>query len=485
MKYCLALMAIAVMYHTTAEAQNEIDALRYSQTTFGGSGRVLGMGGAFGALGGDVSSMQINPAGIGIFRKSEVSLTPAFHQFNATSVYEGYTKATDKSNLNFSSAGAVFTNIDKSKEFGWIATNFGFAYNRIDNYHVELEAEGPNAYSSLLDTYLNKVNDGAGITPELMADEYPLTAYMAFYTYLLDTIPGDPTHYFSQIPYAGILQNRKLTSNGSHSETQLSFGANHSNKFYIGATIGFPRFRYTEMLDYSEKDHKDTIPAFTSFNIGQELYSTGQGMNGKFGIIYRPHDMVRLGLAYQTPTLYTINEEFYYTVEALYDNGFNPDSTVAGLFKYSIRTPSRTTASVGLVVYKAGLINVDVEQVNYGGAKLSSSVYGFDSENKNVKDKYQSATNIRVGTEWRINPFRLRAGYAYYGNPFKPDVANNGSHESISLGGGIRGNGYYLDLAYVFTQSQSNTYFYKLDGLSPVEQHMRSHIFAVTVGFRY
>ena len=61
-----------------AEAQNEIQALRYSQYTLFGTARYQGMGGAMDALGGDFSAASVNPAGLGIYRKSEASFTPSF-----------------------------------------------------------------------------------------------------------------------------------------------------------------------------------------------------------------------------------------------------------------------------------------------------------------------------------------------------------------------------------------------------------------------
>ena len=60
--------------HQTTNAQNELDALRYSNTGTGGTARSYAMANAFGALGADLSAFHINPAGLGLYRKSEVSI---------------------------------------------------------------------------------------------------------------------------------------------------------------------------------------------------------------------------------------------------------------------------------------------------------------------------------------------------------------------------------------------------------------------------
>ncbi|MCB0429508.1 MAG: hypothetical protein H6585_02470 [Flavobacteriales bacterium] len=476
------LMACATL---PATAQNEVDALRYSQSTFGGTARTLGMGGAFGALGGDISSMYINPAGIAVFRKSEFTFTPAFHQYQSTSVFNGTPAFDGKSNFNFSNAGIVFTNRDENKNYGWISTHFGLAYHRVDNYHRAVDAAGVNAKNSLLDTFLENANANGGMTPEELADNYPGSAYLAYYTYLIDTLPGDPYHYYSQIPYAGVMQRRTVESKGSNSETLLSFGANYENRLYVGASIGFAHVRYREIFSYSESDYKDTIPAFTRFEIGQDLQTDGQGINAKVGVIARPHDAIRVGLSYQSPTWFGMNDEYFYSLSAVYDNGFSPDTSLGGLFNYNLKTPSRTTASMAFIIGKAGLVSADYEMVNYGRAKLSSDPYPFDDENGHIASKHTQAANLRVGTEWRLNPFRFRAGYAHYGNPFSNQVNNDGSRESMTLGAGYRGDGYYVDVAYVYTQSSPNIFFYDPTLVDPASQHLRSHIIAVTVGFRY
>ena len=113
--------------------QNEVDALRYSQTFIGGTARSVSMGGAFGSLGGDYSSIVINPAALGIYRSSEFTITPAFY-FDQTSANFINSKNNDiKYNFNLNNLGLIGAYSSDETE-GWIGAGCSFGYNRLNNF---------------------------------------------------------------------------------------------------------------------------------------------------------------------------------------------------------------------------------------------------------------------------------------------------------------------------------------------------------------
>ena len=222
-------------------AQNEIDALRYSNITFGGTARYIGIGGAFGAIGGDFSSLSTNPAGLGVFRTSEFSFSPSIYTSKSSSKYFEETKEDIKYNFNLGNIGFVSSyKLRKAHEEGpgWEFINFGFGINRYANFNNRILLEGDNLSSSLITDYLNRAN--GRLIDELGAFDTEL----AYNAYLIDPIDS-LGNYSSAIPVnGGVRQSKSITTSGSINEMVISLGGNYNDQFYIGGTIGFPFIRY-------------------------------------------------------------------------------------------------------------------------------------------------------------------------------------------------------------------------------------------------
>lgn len=480
-----SVLAIALSAATLSSvAQNEIDALRYSQLTFGGTARFVSMGGAFGALGADLSGLSFNPAGVAMYRKSELSFTPAIYSQSTSSDYNGTTSLDNKFNFNFGNAGFVLTNkIREDGSIGWINTNFAFGYNRTANFHNRTSISGSNSASSLLDVFVN----GANGLPS--SDLDPFSSALAFNLYLIDTVPGSPTSYFSAIPAGTKMEQRKsIEATGSMGETYFSFGGNYSNRLYLGATIGLPHLRYDEESTHQEIDTDDTISGFQSFSYGSSLSTRGNGFNVKLGMMYRITDWFRIGGAVHTPSFFAMSDEYGNTIRRVDDNDAVVEPTTkepSGSYDYRLTTPMKLMGSMGFIVAKKAVIGLDYERVDYASASLNSSPNVFIDENTAVRAKYKAANNIRAGVEWRLDPFSLRAGYALYGNPYSSGVNIDASRSSYSGGFGIREKAYFIDFAYVYTKSAENYYLYDASLVNPAKNTMASSGFLVTLGFRY
>ncbi|MBE0640623.1 MAG: outer membrane protein transport protein [Bacteroidales bacterium] len=462
------------------QAQNEVDALRYSQLNFGGTARFNALAGAFGALGADFSTLSVNPAGIGVYQTSEFSFTPSLYVGNTESSYLGKTGEDLKYNFNLGNAGMVFVMPmgPAANASGWKNLQFGLGINRHNNYNSRMLVEGFNAQGSMLDAYVNYAN---GMAPdELNAFDTRL----AFNTWLLDTL-GSETNYFSAVPGGNVTQRKSVTSDGSLNEFVLSMGANYSDRFYLGASLGFPFIRYYESSVYSERDYDGLVDDFNEFNVYDNLEVHGSGVNFKLGMIFRATDWLRLGAALHTPTFFDMQEEYSTTMNSSFDNGDSyEDSSPEGRFDYTLETPMRAIGSVAIVLGKLGLISADYEFVDYSSARLRSDTYKYFDENDAIRNSYTATGNLRVGTEWKLDNFSLRGGVALHGSPYESSI-NDGERTSYTFGFGLREKSYFVDFAYVRSGINEDYYLYDPALSSAVANKHNQNSYMMTLGFRF
>ncbi|MCG3166711.1 MAG: hypothetical protein POELPBGB_02491 [Bacteroidia bacterium] len=476
---------ILALISLTATAQNETDALRYSQTSPTGTARFAALGGAFGALGGDFTTLSFNPAGIAFYRSSELSFTPSIYNSTSTSDYIGTRTKDNKLNFNFGNLGAVFTRV-RNKEgstYGWLNFNFGIGYNRLNSFQNRVSIEGRNFEHSIADAFASQAY---GTHYDDLQNTNPFDANLAWYTYIIDTASGATSVYNTPMGNYGQIQKLQATTRGSLGETVFSFGANYSNRLYLGATIGIPNVRYTHEKVYEEIDDLDTIQQFTSMKYTETLKTSGNGFNLKLGVIYRIADWVRIGAAFHTPTYLRLTDNWISSMNStIYNQDFFAESPT-GTFQYTLTTPLKAIGSVGFIIGKAGLISADYEYVNYSTAKLNSSSYNFSTENKNVNNNYHGTGNIRIGTEWRYKIFSARAGYSIFGSPYSKAFKIDNS--TASIGAGLRTKGFFMDAAYLLNFSQKNRYnLYVLNETTAASSEVNNIAgsFMLTVGFRY
>src|SRR6218665_3622048 len=337
-------IGIGMLCSFVSMSQNDVDALRYSQLTFGGTARFASMGGSMGALGGDISSLSFNPAGIAVFRKTELSITPSVYAAKTTSDYNGTSAFDRKLNFNLGNIGIVVTaKLKEEKSKGWQTLNFGLGYNRTNNFHNRMSIQGYNTQSSMLDVFVANANGN---------DYYDFDQFstgLAWQAYLIN--PADTNGsltYNHVIPNYGELQKKSVESKGSMGETVFSFGGNYKDKLLLGASIGYVNVRYEEESTYEEIDEADSIQYFKSFAYGQSLESTGKGVNFKLYMIVKPTDWLRLGAAIHTPTAISMHDVYKNTIKSDLEDGYTYDTSSAeGRFDYRITTPFRAIGSIG------------------------------------------------------------------------------------------------------------------------------------------
>ncbi len=476
-------------------AQYAEDALRYSQIYYQGTARSMAVGGAFGALGGDFSTLSTNPGGIGIYRTSEILGTLSFTPRKVTSLYNGTVADNNSFVMSFNNFGYVNAKRIGRGGKGWKYFQFALGMNRLNNFNTNTFTQGINNKSSRIDAYLDEALDyldGGG-------DLDNLTSYDPFYigpaweTYLLDTLTFDGTTYLvSPVPPGGLMQSQAVETHGSTNEWFVSAGANFNDILYIGATLGLPYTRYLRTTTYFETDIADTIATFDNWSVTEDLYTRGMGVNFKIGAIVRPVDWLRIGAAFHTPTYYwgmrdtwstyTTSDVFALSTDAWVTPDFDNYASVIGEYKYKLTTPMRIIGDLGIVIKKIGFISGEYEYVNYTSAKFKANDYDFYNENQDIKTYFKATHNFRVGTEWRVSRISFRGGYALYASPYKNNL-NDGSRQSYSGGLGYRGDNFALDVAYVYSKSSEDYYLYIYDDMNPVKNKLSESSIVLT--FKY
>jgi hypothetical protein len=482
-KVALSLLT-AIILGFSAMAQNELDALRFSMTDPGSTARFVAMGGAFGALGGDFSTLSLNPAGLGVYRSSEFTLTPSLSYHNVESGYFGNIEEDMKYSFYLGNVGLVFSMpLGKGAENpGWKYFNLGFGLNRHNNFNNRWMAEGFNNQNSLMTSMLEKAIQQGSVDN---LDDF--STGLAWDTYLLDMFDGQ---FFVDMPDGNVLQRMETNSSGSMQEFVLSAGANYNDVFYVGATVGIPSVRFEQERIYRETDDDGYNDVFNSLTYTNWHETSGNGFNVKVGAIVRLFDMLRLGAAVHTPTFYKLEDT--YTSSMRSDLNLDYDTKYAtsprGRFEYELNTPLKAIGSVGLVLGEAGILSLDYEYVDYTSARLRSRDYSFSDENRAIRNNFNAQHNIRLGGEIRLNPISLRAGYGYYSNPYLENI-DNAQRSVLSAGFGIRDRRYFLDFGYSYSFFSEAFEPYVVEWYTPnspvVTRDFSASTFRVTLGWRF
>jgi hypothetical protein len=453
----------------------------------------MGLSGAFGSLGADVTTMSTNPAGIGLFKSSEFSITPAVHTGNVESMFNGSLGSDSRSVFHLGNVGMVLSSKSKTdpKKPGWRYVNFATGLNRVNDFNFRYDMYGTNSGNSLLDTYVESANDT--YFQDIEEDpfgEYAFDLNLAWWTYLLDFAdPVTVDQYRSPIPLGvSKLQRKSIETRGSMNEYLFSMGANYNDRLYLGMSFGIPFIRYYESSIYTESDIEGSDLKY--FDRYDDLETRGSGFNFKLGFIYRASDWFRLGASFHSPSWFGNMKDYYTTtmVSEFYTPDANGDTryvenSPSGYYEYNLNTPYRVQGSMAFIIGNVGLVSADYEFADYASARMDAYDYNFNTENAAIKNSYTGAHHIRVGTEWRYNIFSFRAGAKYFTSPYKNDI-NDGSKLGFSGGLGLRQDWFFMDLAYSYSKMEEDYYFYNTAEFSsgPVLNKTLTHNVLLTVG---
>lgn len=436
------------------------DAYRFSRVVPAGSARIIGAGGTQWSLGGDVSNIAGNPAGLGFFRSSEASLTLGYNSWNVDTRYLGQNGNYNTTNFslpNLSYVGANPKGPMETKPFKGGA--WGFSFQRIANFNTEFGYfSNEIGESSIIDFYLQ---DAFGIR-ENQIENRGLTG-LAYQTYQINPVTADsegnpilnPDTYDSFVlgfPF----QDENVRQEGSANQVSFGYGANFHHKFFVGGSLGIRTLNFSSFKVYNEEFVDQPL---INSSLRESLFINGTGVNINLGMIYKPIDQLNLGFVFQSPTWFALNEEYEAGMTANYDNFyFEPEDVTLGreealtdviISNYGLNTPLKVGAGATFFFGKSGFISADVDYVDYSTARLNSQDFDEGPDNQVIRDIYTSTFNYRLGGEARFNMFRIRAGYSLLGDPFTNSTGFDQSTQIISGGIGLKLNNFSIDFALV------------------------------------
>lgn len=464
-----AIIFVACSSSYIAFAQDESDALRYSTISSQGTARSMGFGNALGSIGGDFSGLSVNPAGIGIYRKSELTFTPSLKLNSTSSDYMN--QSTDDNNTRFTvnNLGAVFTNTAKGKRYkksDWKSISFGVGINRIADFNRNYSYQGTNNTSSISLTYeLDALNYPADINNTVTL------AGLGYESFLLDTSAA-LGGYETVVPFtSGIRQTNSVEERGGITDISFTIGGNYKEKLMLGATLGIPSLRYRKTMTFEEFDESgNNNNDFDFLTHGETTDTRGTGVNLKLGAIYKLSPEFRIGAAFHTPTYFSLtdvknryvisNTENFKQSLGYFDGPITRVDGPTNEYQYSMTTPWRGVISAAAIIAKRGFITVDYEYVNYKSARLHLDDLDANYEtsvNNGIKNMYKGASNLRIGGEVNLDLLMLRLGFGYYGNPYQ-NSSMNAERMDVSAGIGFNFDNWRVDIGYVrsmYTQDES------------------------------
>lgn len=477
MKKLTTILIAIVAFGFSAYSQNGQDALRFSQNYYGTTARSMALGGAFGALGADFAAVSINPAGVGVYRKSEFTLSPSFGNNTSMSSFQGSKLEDFNYDFGLGNMGLIGA-FSTGNESGWKSVNIGFGYNKLNDFDRITAIKSVNQTSSMLDQYVADANGGY----------MPNATDLAIRTGLVYQIngEGDWMNDFAGSDY-GQLQRHSVDESGSIGEYVFTTGANYNDMIYIGGSVNVSSIRYRQQTTHEELEVPEDISYLNSFTYQQDLEISGSGVNFKGGVILKPVSWLRLGAAVHSPTFYSLHDSYTSRMEADLTIDTESPQTASGEYDYELYTPPKLIGSAAVILAKFALISFDYERIDYAKSKLrgGGDGYTFSAENEDIQLMYKMANNYRLGTELRFGALSVRGGYAYYDSPYETNQLNaDADYQAVSAGFGINNNSFYIDFGFSHYFGTEEYVLYQSPFASSSNEIANNKLLC-TVGFRF
>lgn len=506
--FSIAFAAIPLLM----SAQAASDAYTISQPDLRGTARFMSMAGAFGALGGDLSVLNQNPGGIGVYRSSDAGITLNFDN-QSISAKDGVS-SNSVNQFKFTCNNAGYIGAYKLDSEIVPNINWGFSYSRPVSYNRHY-AGRINSLTSSLSNYVAGVTNNSGYTSSDMSyqtndageDTYnpytqsnaPWLSILSYNTYL--TNPTQNGSNFKGLLGSGTtgFGEFETIEQGGVDEFNMDFGGNLSNMLYWGLGFGITDMDYKKYTYYGEgltdayiaNATGQLVNGTASYGLENWLKTTGTGWNFKMGVIFKPVNEFRIGLAFHTPTYWSLKDEIGTQVNYSFvnndfkneGNGWANDGYTSESW-YHVRTPWKFIASAATVISSKAILSFDYEYDAYNDMKvLSDNDEEYTDVTNNIQQYYKATNTFRIGGEYRVTPqFSLRAGYSYQSSPVKDEAYNNRvnivtagttpaytfdkSIQYYTAGLGYHYQTFYTDLAYVhkYRKGEYHAFSPEIDG---------------------
>lgn len=460
LKYIIAIIFIAFGVHSNAQTIS--DALRLSNGDHLGAARTMGVGGfSFGALGGDQGGIYYNPATLAKYYRSEFMIAPYLINNRTKSSFSAeYVKAASSQKIGAINMGLVIAR--KRDRPRWGTNNIAITLNRVQDFDQNFGFSGVSE-GSIVQRFQERANT------KHKDDLDGFEAGLAYEVGAIYDFEKDKIYESDLVDKQLIKKQQAVSSTGYKNEFAISWAADYNDKFSFGISLGIPVYKYSETKQYQE-NAIDNKSQFKQLNYNEKLSTEGSGINLKLGVIATPVRFLRLGLSIQSPTAYSLTDN--YSTEMTYSFYQNDEvkeyssTSKNGKFDYGFTSPWNTYASMALLLnrsklkgflsaglkysaYTSGFFNLTTNSSNAGDVALQ------DDLNKQIDFQLQNNLSFSLGSELAYGILRLRGGVQMNGSPYEVDKGKLSN--DYSLGFGFRFDNSYVDFAY---RNAARTYGY-------------------------
>ncbi|MBV7268347.1 OmpP1/FadL family transporter [Winogradskyella luteola] len=505
----LLMFSIGLVSTSYILAQDLNDAVRYSMDEIKGTARFRAMSGAFGALGGDMSGVNINPAGSAIFNNSHASVSLGVIDKNNDVSYFNGLNSTSNSEFDLNQLGAAFVFVNSNPNSPWKKFTLSAAYDNTANHDNEWVASGVNTTS--LDSYFlsftNNIEIPFGILKlqpgefieeayadisSIPVDGYSIQqAFLGYWSGVIDPVNlddnsnDDETNYISNVGPGNFNQNYLYSERGYNGKLAFNFAADYDDRFFFGVNLNAHFIDYEKFTRFNETNSNDgsTVNNLRFENL---LSTTGSGFSFQLGTIIKLTPELRAGVSYNSPTWYRISEEL---VQGINSNNADPEinfiSDVINIFpEYRLRTPGKVTGSLAYVFGKQGLLSFDYSVKDYSDTEFRpASDTSFSLLNDEISNSLDSAVSYRFGGEYRYKQFSFRGGYRFEESPYKDD-SRFGDLTGYSLGLGYTFGDFNLDLAFSQAERDVNQQLFNVGLTDTASVQTKFTDVILSLGFR-
>lgn len=506
----ISILIIAVFSITISQAQNTTDGLRYSTKDNKGTARFTALSGAMGALGGDFSATQVNPAGGAVFLNSNLTLSASLLDLKNKTNYFNNSEKSTSDDFTLNQIGGVFVINNSNEGSAFKKFNIGINYNTTKNYNNRMYIAGTGntsignffleqAQGIPLDLLDLQSGESIGNLYRYLGENEGTSAQNAFLGYqafLFDPIDSnDPTNtaYTSNIAGNRFNQEYLYLSQGYNSKFSINFATQVTDNYFFGINLNTHTINF-DQSSYMLETNNNSGSMVKRVGFENNLSVNGAGVSAQIGAIAKITDNIRLGLSFDTPTWYQISEETTQYLESrrIFDGQdiyTLVDPRVINVYEdYNLRTPANVTASAAYIFGQSGLISFDYSYKDYSSIKFSTTgnyhnTY-FSDLNNQINNTLTGASSFNAGAEYRINQLSLRGGFHYEESPYKnTDVI--GELIGFSLGAGYNLGNYNFDLAYSRSEQERNQQLYSVGLTDTAKVNSVYNNFVLSMGFNF
>jgi hypothetical protein len=503
----IIFLLIAAIFMAVGHAQNITDALRYATDAPNGTARFHAMSGAFGALGGDLSSVGINPAGSAVFLNTNIAVSLSAYDRENQANYFNRTESSFDTDVTLNQAGAVFVFNINREESPWKKFTIGVNYDNNRNYNDELFIKG-NGNTSISEFFLQQAQ---GIPLDLLqlrngetlSDLYIFlgetegtaaqNALLGYQGYIFDPVdPNNPsnTQYLSNVSPGTFNQEYLYLSSGYNGKFTVNAAAQFTDNLYFGINLNSYTIDYSQSTYLFERN-SNTGSFVDQIGFKNNLSVLGSGFSAQIGGIGKIGEHLRIGLTLDTPTWYEISEETTQSLETRRNDAgqsiietVNP--RVLNIYdNYNLRTPGKASASVAYIFGKSGLISFDYSYKDFSNTKFDTDNSDiFDTENIRIENALKGVSTYKLGGEYRINQLSLRGGLRYEESPYVNEETI-GDLSGFSLGMGYTFRNYNFDIAYSRAEQSRNQQLYNigLTDSASIDTTLNNVVFTLGLNF--